>query len=260
MTLNISGSGVGMPLVGNLIERANENVEKIEQAISLPQQNSAVKFSNANNAAFMQQMPVHGEEAQPAQQGGLMQKLLMLIGLQQLLGGNGTQPAEQSPRQSENSAPAGQSSASGGVGGVIQQVMQMMQQLMQMIQQLTGGKGAQSADGVQNGQNGGQTQPARSQPETPASGGQSQGGVSGLVQQLMQMMQQLMQIMQQLAGGGQKAAPSGENGNAESGGSAQPAQQQGGGNMLSKLLGSVLQMVGLDALMSKLGGTQNNGG
>lgn len=70
MTLNISGSGVGMPLVGNLIERANENVEKIEQAISLPQQNSAVKFSNANNAAFMQQMPAHGKRRSPRSRAG----------------------------------------------------------------------------------------------------------------------------------------------------------------------------------------------
>ncbi|WBF46121.1 hypothetical protein [Serratia rubidaea] len=259
MTLNISGSGGTPPLVGQLIENASASIEKLEQAVSLPQQNGAVKFSNGGNAELMPQMTAREGAAQPAQQDGLMQKLLMLLGLQQLLGGGQTQPAEQTSRQPENSAPAGQSSSSGGVGGVIQQVMQMMQQLMQMIQQVMGGKGAQGADGVQNGQNGQPATSARSQPEAPASGGQSQGGVNGLVQQLMQMMQQLMQIMQQLAGGGQKSATSGEGGNAESNGAAQPAQQQGG-NMLSKLLGPLLQMVGLDALMSKLGGTQNNGG
>ncbi|WP_442801626.1 hypothetical protein [Serratia rubidaea] len=252
MTLNISGSGGTPPLVGQLIENASESIEKLEQAVSLPQQNGAVKFSNGGNAELMPQMTAREGAAQPAQQDGLMQKLLMLLGLQQLLGGGQTQPAEQASRQPENSAPAGQSSSSGGVGGVIQQVMQMIQQVM-------GGKGAQGADGVQNGQNGQPATSARSQPEASASGGQSQGGVNGLVQQLMQMMQQLMQIMQQLAGGGQKSATSGEGGNAESNGAAQPAQQQGG-NMLSKLLGPLLQMVGLDALMSKLGGTQNNGG
>ncbi|MBS0975408.1 hypothetical protein [Serratia rubidaea] len=197
MTLNISGSGGTPPLVGQLIENASESIEKLEQAVSLPQQNGAVKFSNGGNAELMPQMTAREGAAQPAQQDGLMQKLLMLLGLQQLLGGGQTQPAEQASRQPENSAPAGQSSSSGGVGGVIQQLMQMMQQLMQMIQQVMGG--------------------------------------------------------------GQKSAASGEGGNAESNGAAQPAQQQGG-NMLSKLLGPLLQMVGLDALMSKLGGTQNNGG
>ncbi|WP_157079276.1 hypothetical protein [Serratia ficaria] len=181
-------------------------------------------------------MTEHEGPAQSAQQDGLMQKLLMLMGLQRLLGSNGAQPTEQSPRQPENGMSDEQSSAS---GGVMQKMQQMMQQLMQIMQQLLGSNGAQP------------TEQSPRQPENGMSDGQSSasGGV----------MQQLMQIMQQLAGGGQKAVLSGENGKAESGGAAQPAQQDGG-NMLSKLLGSVLQMVGLDALMSKLGGSQNNGG
>ncbi len=256
MTLNISGSNVSPPPAGSLIKNADENIEKPEQGVSLSSQNSALKFSNGSNTEFMPQVKAH-EGA--AQQGGVMQKLLMLLGLQQLLGGRETQSAEPSSHPQENSIPAGQQSSSGGVNGMIQQVMQMMQHLMQLIQQVMGGKGTQSADGVQNGHHRQQTTPVNSQPETPASGERAQSNANGLSLQMMQMMQQLMRIMQQLAGGVQKNAASGEGDNTAPNDAAKPAQQQGS-NMLSKLLGPLLQMVGLDVLMSKLGGTQNNGG
>ncbi|WP_049278550.1 hypothetical protein [Serratia marcescens] len=226
MTLNISGSGGTPPLVQALIDNVSESIEKIEQAVSLPQQNRAVNFSNGNNAEFMQQVTAFDGAAQ---QGGLMQKLLMLIGLQQLLGGGETQLPKQSARQPENSASLGLPSSSNGV----------IRQLLQMIQQVMGGKDAQGADGMQGGQNGQQTASPLSLPEAPASGKHSQGDVNG---QIQQMMQQLIQIMQQLADGRLKSTQSAE-----------------GGNILSKLLDSLLQVAGMDALMSKLGGTQNNG-
>ncbi|ELY1861811.1 hypothetical protein [Serratia marcescens] len=225
MTLNISGSGGTPPLVQALIDNVSESIEKIEQAVSLPQQNRAVNFSNGNNAEFMQQVTAFDGAAQ---QGGLMQKLLMLIGLQQLLGGGETQPPKQSARQPEKSAPVRQPSSSDGV----------IQQLLQMLQQVMSGKDAQDADGVQSGQNEQQTASTLGLPEAPASGKHSQGGVNG---QIQKMIQQLIQIMQQLADGGLKNAQSAE-----------------GGNILSKLLDTLLQMVGMDALMSKLGGMQHN--
>lgn len=244
MALNIFGSGSAPPLAKTLIENVGKSIEKVEQAVSLPQQKGPVKFSNGNNSEFKQQVTTLGGAAQL---GGLMQKLLMMIGLQQLLGGGEMQPAKQLPHQPENSTPAAQTSSS---GDVIHQVMQMLQQLIQMIQQMMVGKGPH------DDKNGQHPTSACGRPEVTASGKHSQGGVNDLIQQMMQL---LMQIMQQLSGGGQKGSHSGESDCARSRDTAQPAQQQGG-NTLSKLLGSLLQMVRLDALMSKLGGVQNNGG
>jgi len=64
-------------------------------------------------------------------------------------------------------------------------------------------------------------------------------------------MQQLTGMQQ---GGGNSAGAQSNNG-------GQNNAQSGGGNMLGNLLNSVMQMTGLNALMSLLGGgSQNNGG
>ncbi|MCU7369228.1 hypothetical protein N5E15_21875 [Pantoea stewartii] len=194
MIPKIYGSGGTPPLMGKLIENAKENIERPEQGIPFSQENGVLKFNNGSKAEFPPQETACDGAMHPTQQGGLMQKLLMLIGLHQLLAGAEKPLAEKLSRQPESSALVGQPSSLGGVNGLIQQ-----------------------------------------------------------------MMLQLMQMMQQLAGAGQKNTPSGEGGNVESNGSAQLAQKLGG-NMLSKLLGPLLQMVGLDVLMSKLGGAQNNRG
>lgn len=142
--------------------------------------------------------------------GGIASKLLMLLGLQQLLGGlSGQQNAAQQQQQpAQSQAPS--SNASGKSNNPLEMLMQMLQQL---LQQLTGtGKGEQAQQSQSAGGCGAGNQsstPANGNGASDAAGQQSAGGMGGMLKNVLMMLG--LNALMQMIGGGSQGQSSGQN-------------------------------------------------
>jgi len=117
--------------------------------------------------------------------GGLLQQIMMLTGLQQLLGGGNK---AQQPEQPGTSAP---SQGTNHSGNPLEQLMQMLQQLLQQMMGLDKGKGADS------GESGGNA------PQAPAQGATDNSGQQGGMMQNLLSLLGLTSLLQGLLGGGE---------------------------------------------------------
>jgi len=117
--------------------------------------------------------------------GGLLQQIMMLTGLQQLLGGGNK---AQQPEQPGTPAPAQGTNHS---GNPLEQLMQMLQQLLQQMMGIDKGKGADS------GESGGNA------PQAPAQGATDNAGQQGGMMQNLLSMLGLTSLLQGLLGGGE---------------------------------------------------------
>ncbi|SFN42638.1 hypothetical protein SAMN05428971_1396 [Candidatus Pantoea varia] len=117
--------------------------------------------------------------------GGLLQQIMMLTGLQQLLGGGNKaqqpeQPATPAPSQGTNHS-----------SNPLEQLMQMLQQLLQQMMGVDKGKGADS------GESGGNA------PQAPAQGATDNAGQQGGMMQNLLSMLGLTSLLQGLLGSGE---------------------------------------------------------
>jgi len=117
--------------------------------------------------------------------GGLLQQIMMLTGLQQLLGGGNK---AQQPEQPGTPAP---SQGTNHSGNPLEQLMQMLQQLLQQMMGIDKGKGADS------GESGGNA------PQAPAQGATDNGGQQGGMMQNLLSLLGLSSLLQGLLGGGE---------------------------------------------------------
>jgi len=124
------------------------------------------------------------------QGGGLLQQIMMLTGLQQLLGGGNKAQEPEQPTTPASSQRVNNS------GNPLEQLMQMLQQLLQQMMGLDKGKGA---DG--GGESGGNAPQAPTQSATDNNGQQG-----GMMQNLLSMLG-LTSLLQGLLGGGEGQSP-----------------------------------------------------
>lgn len=117
--------------------------------------------------------------------GSLLQQIMMLTGLQQLLGGGNK---AQQPEQPGTPAP---SQGTNHSGNPLEQLMQMLQQLLQQMMGIDKGKGADS------GESGGNA------PQAPAQGATDNGGQQGGMMQNLLSLLGLSSLLQGLLGGGE---------------------------------------------------------
>jgi len=127
----------------------------------------------------------NGANSPDAPSGGLLQQIMMLTGLQQLLGGGNK---AQQPEQPGTSAP---SQGTNHSGNPLEQLMQMLQQLLQQMMGLDKGKGADS------GESGGNA------PQAPAQGATDNSGQQGGMMQNLLSLLGLTSLLQGLLGGGE---------------------------------------------------------
>ncbi|MCX3310430.1 hypothetical protein ORN12_15720 [Pantoea vagans] len=117
--------------------------------------------------------------------GGLLQQIMMLTGLQQLLGGG---DKAQQPEQPTTPAP---SQGARNSGNPLEHLMQMLQQLLQQMMGTDKGKGADS------GESGGNA------PQAPAQNAADNGGQQGGMMQNLLSLLGLSSLLQGLLGGGE---------------------------------------------------------
>ncbi|MGJ0478770.1 hypothetical protein [Pantoea agglomerans] len=130
--------------------------------------------------------PSHGANSPDIPSGGgLLQQIMMLTGLQQLLGGGNK---AQQPEQPGTSAP---SQGTNHSGNPLEQLMQMLQQLLQQMMGIDKGKGSDS------GESGGNA------PQAPAQGATDNGGQQGGMMQNLLSLLGLSSLLQGLLGGGE---------------------------------------------------------
>lgn len=113
--------------------------------------------------------------------GGLLQQIMMLTGLQQLLGGGNK---AQQPEQPGTPAP---SQGTNHSGNPLEQLMQMLQQMM----------GIDKGKGADSGESGGNA------PQAPAQGATDNGGQQGGMMQNLLSLLGLSSLLQGLLGGGE---------------------------------------------------------